>query len=206
MKENSWKALKLQNKLDRRWPSDLLNSKKWEKEKDNSRLHKLWIENSKWKLMNLEKKKLSSWLPDATSKEKSNLWIRDLSLKTKLLRNKYMPNCGCLMLIRKLNVSKEKLCRWDIKFKKPSISWLGKQIRELNKLILINTREWKNNKCLKTNGLKKRIWTKKLKDNNLFLTEKETLSLSSITPPKENLEMFNLKLKNIEIKNFWIQL
>lgn len=52
-----WKRL---SKSEPKWLRDLVKSKLKEREKDNNRYNKPLIENSKWKLMTSERKKLNS--------------------------------------------------------------------------------------------------------------------------------------------------
>lgn len=64
-----WKRL---NKLEPKWLKDLVKLRLKEKKRDNNRYNRLWIENSKWKLMTSEEKKPISWSLVAISKEKSS--------------------------------------------------------------------------------------------------------------------------------------
>lgn len=64
-----WKRL---NKSEPKWLRDSQRSRPNEKKKDNNRSNKLSIENSKWKPMISEKRKLNSWSLVATLKEKNS--------------------------------------------------------------------------------------------------------------------------------------
>lgn len=64
-----WKRL---NKSEPRWLSDSMRSRLKERKKDNRLCSKPSIENSKWKLMILEKRRLNSWWLVVISREKSS--------------------------------------------------------------------------------------------------------------------------------------
>lgn len=71
-RENSriiWKRL---NKSELKWLKDSVRSKLKERMRDNNRSNKLLIENSRWKPMISERRKLISWLLDAILKEKNS--------------------------------------------------------------------------------------------------------------------------------------
>lgn len=118
-----WKRL---NKLEPRWLTDSTRSKFREKQRDNNKSNKLLIENSKWKLMISERKKLSSWLLVATLKERSSSWIRRPNLNKQLLKNKSTLNFGCSITIKKSTEKRLRQLKRRRKFTRPSISLPGR--------------------------------------------------------------------------------
>lgn len=117
-----------------------------------------------------------------------------------------MPNCGCLIMIKKFIEKKLKPHLRKSKLMKPSIFLHGKMIIEHKNHKLKKKRKVVNKKCLRLNGLEKLTLIQKLKDKNLFLTEREILRSQHTMLLKENSKEFRLKLKNLEIKNYQLLL